>query len=156
MAEALQSQKWWTRPQAVLVTLAVTLALVLALAINIDEIEDWFGATERVPVSLSLQLGKVTRVDRNNIAVALSYNKLGSARLQNCKFWMDAGELQTSGEMPEFKLARGDVAKALPVTFRLGVLRAQLSPDVTVTLSCDKASSAAATLSVRDVAADKP
>lgn len=156
MAEALQTQHWWTKPQGVLLTLAVALALVLALAINIDEIEDWFGATEPAPVSLSLQLGKVARVDRNNIVVALSYNKLGSARLQNCKFWMDAGELQTSGEIPEFKLARGEVAKALPVTFRLGVLRAQISPDVTVTLSCDKASSAAVTLSVRDVASDKP
>jgi hypothetical protein len=155
MAEALHTQNWWTKPQGVLLTLAVALALVLALAINIDEIEDWFGATEPAPVSLSLHLGKVTRIDHNSIAVALSYNKSGSARLKNCKFWMDAGELQTPGEIAEFKLARGDVAKELPVTFRLGVLRAQISPDATLTLSCDKASSAAMPLDLRTIA-DKP
>ena len=107
----------------------------------------WYEATFRDP-----QLAEGTW---NSIVIALSYNKLGTARLQNCKFWMDAGELQTSGDMAEFKLARGPSTRALPVTFRLGVLRAQSSPNVTVTLSCDKASSAAMPLDLR-IATDKP
>ena len=44
MAEAIGAQSWWTRPQAVFVMLAVSLALILALAANIDEVEDLFGA----------------------------------------------------------------------------------------------------------------
>jgi len=156
MAEALETRNWWTKPQAVLPTLAVAFAVVVPLAVDIDEVEEWLGASEPVPLSLSLQIGKVTRIDRNNVVAVLSYNKVGSARLRNCRFWMDAGDLQTPGEIPEFKIARGSSAKDLNVAFGLGVIRAQLAPDATITLSCDKASSAAVPLNLRDVMADKP
>ena len=155
MAEAIGAQRWWTKPQAVFAMLAVSLAFILALASNIDEVEDLFGATDPVPLSLTLKLGNAARTDRNNIVVSLSYSKIGSAHLLGCKFWMDAGDLQLPGEIPEFKLAHGPSAKELSVAFGLGVLRAQKFPDVTITLSCDKASSAAVPLNVQALAAGK-
>src|ERR1700743_3993340 len=104
MAEAIGAQNRWTKPQTVFALLAVSLALIFTLAANIDEIEDWLGATDPVPPSLTLKLGTAARTDRNNIVVALSYSKIGAARLQACRFWMDAGDLSLPGGIPAFKL----------------------------------------------------
>ena len=123
MTEAIGEQSWWTKPQAVFAMLAGSLALIVTLAANIDEIEDLFVKTDEVPLSLTLKFGDAARIDRNNLTVSLSYSKIGSAHLQGCRFWMDAGDLRLPGAIPEFTLARGPSAKDQTIGFGLGVQR---------------------------------
>lgn len=156
MVVSTETRNWWTKPRAVILALAAAFALIVMLAANIDEIEEWLGASEPVPPSLSLRIGKVTRIDRNNVTAVLSYDKSGAARLHACRFWMDVGDLQTAGELPEFDIPRGPSGRQLPVIFGLGVVRAQHAKAATVTMSCDTVSSAAVTLDLRETVADKP
>jgi len=156
VAEAVERQYAWIRPLAILVAVGALLALVTALAADTDTIEGWLGLRDNTPVSLSLQIGKLVRLDDTHIVVAISYKKTGPAPLQGCKFWMDTGQLQLFGEMTEFNMAAGPSAKDLQVPFRLGALWAHDFPDASLTLSCDKASSAATHLNVGNLPAGKP
>ena len=156
MAEAMEKQSAWIRPLAVLVAAGTLLALVTALAADTDTIEGWLGLRDNTPVSLSLQIGKLVRLDDTHIVVAISYKKIGPAPLQGCKFWMDTGQLQLFGEVPELQMPTGPSNKDLQIPFRLGARWAHDFPDASLTLSCDKASSAATHLNVGNLPAGKP
>jgi hypothetical protein len=156
MAEAVEKQYAWIRPLAIVVAVGALLTLVTALAADIDTIEGWLGLRDNTPVSLSLQIGKLVRLDDTHVVVAISYKKAGPAPLHDCKFWMDTGQLQLSGEMTELNMAAGPSAKDLQIPFRLGALWAHDFPDASLTLSCDKASSVAALLNVGNLPVGKP
>lgn len=157
MAETVQSQSWWAKPLAVLVALGVFLAVFTALAANIDIVRGWFGYRGNdTPVSISLQVGKLVRPDDGNVVLAISYKKAGSAPLHDCKFLMDTGEVDLPGQVPEFEVAAGSSSKELLVPFRLAVQRAVNSRKISLALFCDKASSVAVLLNVRNLSVAKP
>ena len=156
MAEAVERQYAWIRPLAILVAVGALLALVTALAADTDTIEGWLGLRDTTPVSLSLEIGKLVRLDNTHVVVAISYKKTGPAPLQGCKFWMDTGQLQLLGEMTEFNMAGGPSTKDLQIPFRLGALWAHDFPDASLTLSCDKASSVTARFNVANLPVGKP
>jgi hypothetical protein len=109
----------WTKPIVVLVAIAVLLASMTALADNIDGIEDWLGVRDATPVSLSLQVGKLTRPNDDGVIASLSYSKAGPVALHDCKFWMDTGRLQLLGEASNFEIAAGPANKVLQVSFQV-------------------------------------
>jgi hypothetical protein len=153
MAEAVERPYAWVRPVAVVVAIVAFLAFVTALAADVDLIEDWLGVRDGTPVSVSLQIGKVVRPDGSGVVVTISYKKLGPRRLRDCKFWMDTGQLQLAGETPLFDVPRGPSTRDLQVPFRVGALWANDFPDATVTLSCDKTSSLAMPVSLKNLPA---
>jgi hypothetical protein len=154
MAEALEKQYSWTKPIAVLVAVAALLAVVTAFAANTDAIKGWLGLRDNTPVSVSLQIGKLVRLDNTHVVVAISYKKVGPAALHDCKFWMDTGQLQLFGDVPELQMPTGPSSRDLQVPFRLGDLWAHDFPDASLTLSCDKAS-VAVPLNLRNVPVSK-
>jgi hypothetical protein len=139
MAEAVGKQYSWAKPAAVLVAVAAFLALVTALAANTDTIEGWLGLRDNAPDSVSFQIGKFVRLDDTHVVVAISYKKVGPSPLHDCKFWMDSGQLQLFGEVPELQMPTGPSNKDLQIPFRLGARWAHDFPDASLTLSCDKA-----------------
>jgi hypothetical protein len=149
--EAVEMQPSWTRPVAVIVAVGLFLTLFTAFAANVDTIQGWFGRAADVPVSLSIQTGKLVRPDNGSLVVAISYKKAGQAPLHDCKFLMDTGEVVLPGEIPEFNLAAGPSTRDLQVQFRLAAQRALNSPSISLILSCDDASSVAIPLNVRTV-----
>jgi len=138
--------------------LAAALVVVITLAANIETVKKWLGASEPAPepLSVSLHVRRVTRIDIHSVTAELSYKKVGADALEDCKFWMDAGTLQLGGKVPTFTLGRGPSAKDLNVVFDLGILRAQLSPTVSIMMSCDEASSEPVRLDVRNIATSHP
>jgi hypothetical protein len=156
MAEAVEKQYGWIRPLAVLVAAGALLALVTALAADTDTIEGWLGLRDNTPVSLSLEIGKLVRLDDTHVVVAISYKKTGPAPLHDCKFWMDTGQLQLFGEMTELQMPAGPSAKDLQIAFRLGAQWAHDFPDASLTLSCDKASPVTTRLNVGNLPIAKP
>jgi hypothetical protein len=157
MAETVERQSWWVRPLAVLVAVGIFLAFFTALAANIDTVRGWFGLrNDDTPVSISFQIGKLVRPDDGSILLAISYKKAGSAPLRDCRFLMDTGEVDLPGQVPEFEVAAGPSAKDLHVPFRLAAQRALNSPNISVALFCDKASSVAMPLNVRNLPVAKP
>src|ERR1700744_1829943 len=155
MAEAVEKPYPWIKPVAIFAGLAAFLAFVTALAADVDTIEDWLGGRDDAPVCVTLRIGKAIPTDNTGIVVAISYNKIGPRRLRNCKFWMDTGQLQLAGETPLFDLPRGPSAKDLQVPFRVGAIWANDFPDGSVTLSCDKASSLATPVNLKNLPAGK-
>ena len=156
MAEAVEPQYPWAKPAAILVGLAAFLALVTALAADVDTIEEWFGVRDDTPVTVTLQIGKAVRTDNTGIVVAISYNKLGPHRLHNCKFWIDTGQLQLEGQTPLFDMPRGPSTKELQVPFRVGAIWANDFPDGSITLACDKVSSRAMPVNLKNLPPSKP
>jgi hypothetical protein len=158
MNRALPKQSWWIRPQVVFLTLAIALVVVMTLAANIETVRGWLGASDTMPAPrmLTLQVGKMTRIDMHSVTAELSYKKVGADALEDCRFWMDAGTLQLPAKIPTFTLARGSSDKDLTTVFDLGVLRAKLSPTVSIMMSCDAASSEPVRLDVRKIATSQP
>lgn len=154
MAEAVGKLYSWAKPAGVLVAVAAFLALVTALAANTDAIEGWLGLHDNAPDSVSLQIGKLERLDDTHVVVAISYKKVGPTPLHDCKFWMDTGQLQLIGEVPEQQMPAGPSNKDLQIPFRLGALWAHDFPDASLTLSCDKAS-VSVPLNLRNVPVSK-
>lgn len=155
MAETVQYASW-TRPIVVLMAIAALLASMTALADNIDGIEDWLGVRDATPVSLSLQVGKLTRPNDNGVIALLSYKKAGPVALHDCKFWMDTGRLQVLGRTPDFEMAAGPLSKTLQVSFQVTEPWALDFPKASVMLDCDKASSAAVPLNLDNLPVGKP
>ena len=155
MAETVEYTSW-TKPIIVLVAIAALLASMTALADNIDGIEDWLGVRDATPVSLSLQVDKLTRPNDDGVIASLSYKKAGPVALHDCKFWMDTGRLQLLGETPGFEMAAGPSSKALQVSFQVTVPWALDFPNASVMLECDKASSAIVPLNLNDLPVGKP
>jgi hypothetical protein len=156
MAEAVEKQYAWIRPLAAFVAAGALLALVTALAADTDTIEGWLGLRDNAPVSLSLEIGKLVRLDDTHVVVAISYKKTGPAPLHDCKFWMDTGQLQLFGEMTELQMPPGPSTRDLQIPFRLGALWAHDFPDASLTLACDKASSVPARFNVANLPVGKP
>jgi hypothetical protein len=154
MAEAVEKQYSWAKPAAVLVAVVALLTLVTALAANTDAIEGWLGLRDNAPDSVSFQIGKLVRLDNTHVVVAISYKKVGPTALHDCKLWMDTGQLQLFGEVPELQMPTGPSNKDLQIPFRLGALWAHDFPDASLTLSCDKAS-ASVPLNLRNVPISK-
>ena len=144
----METRSSWTGLVAVLAAVGAFLALFTALAANIDTVQGWFGRRADMPVSISIQAGKLIRPDDGNLVVAIVYKKIGAEPLHNCKFWMDTGEVVFPGEMPEFAVAAGPSTKDLQVPFRLVARRALNSPKTNLTLACDEASSVAVPLNL--------
>ena len=155
MAETVEYTSW-TKPILVLAAIAAFLASMTALADNIDAIQDWLGLRNATPVSLSLQVGKLTRPNDNGVIASLSYKKAGPAALHDCKFWMDTGRLQLLGEASNFEIATGPSSKALQVSFQVTQPWALDFPKASVMLECDKASSAAVPLNLDNLPVGKP
>ena len=149
--ETVEMQSSWIRPVAVIVTLGLFLTFFTAFAANVDTVQGWFGRPVDVPVSLSIQIGKLVRPDNGNLVVAILYKKAGQAPLHECKFLMDTGEVVLPGEIPEFDVAAGPSTRDLRVQFRLVAQRALNSPSINLVLSCDEASSVAIPLNLRTV-----
>jgi hypothetical protein len=155
MAEIVEYRSW-TRPIVVFAAIVTFLASMTAFAANIDDIEEWLGLRDKTPVSLSLQVGKLTRPNDNGVVASLSYKKAGSAALHDCKFWVDTGRLQLLGKTPDFELAAGTWSKELQVSFQVTQPWALDFPKASVTLVCDKASSAIVPLNLNDLPVGKP
>ena len=155
MAETVEYTSW-AKPIAVLVAIAAFLASMTALADNIDAIKDWLGLRDATPVSLSLQVGKLTRPNDDGVIASLSYKKAGPVALHDCKFWMDTGRLQVLGEASNFEIAAGPSSKALQVSFQVTQPWALDFPNANVMLVCEEASSAAVPLSLDDLPVAKP
>lgn len=155
MAETVEYHSW-IKPIAVLVAIAALLASMTALADNIDHIEDWLGVRNATPVSLSLQVNRLTRPNDNGVIASLSYKKAGPVALGDCKFWMDTGRLQVLGEASNFEIAAGPSNKALQVSFQVAQPWALDFPNASVMLECDKASSAAIPLNLDNLPVGKP
>ncbi len=146
----------WTKPIVVLAGIAALLASMTALADNIDGIEDWLGVRDATPVSLTLQVNKLTRPNDDGVIASLSYKKAGPVALHDCRFWVDTGRLQVLGETPKFGMPAGATSKELKVSFQVEEPWALDFPNASVMLECDKASSAVVPLNLNDLPAGKP
>ena len=111
---------------------------------------------DATPVSLSLQVSKLTRPNDDGVVASLSYEKAGPVALHDCKFWMDTGRLQVLGETPSFEVAAGPASKTLQVSFAVAEPWALDFPKASVMLDCDKASSAAVPLNLDNLPVGKP